>query len=142
VQFFLTKAIDINHQNNEGYAPLHRASGFGQPHVVKILLEHKANFLLTDNKGLTPEKIAKDEESKKILAAARQKKDEEESANQRSRQAQQNAAVGFSSASGGGGGGFSVAAIAPLITEVVAAINKQTAEIAKLREAVEHLTKK
>ena len=44
----------MNAQTPGGVAPLHRAAYCGHTEVVQLLLQHKANVMVTDSDGRTP----------------------------------------------------------------------------------------
>jgi len=135
VQYFLTKEMDINHQNNEGYAPLHRAAAFKQAAIVKALIEAKADINLVDNKGNTPFMLVPSDDtvSRALLLLAANKCKAESKASE---------TVPTYASSGGG----SAVGVHPDLTkalgELIGAIREQTAEIRTLRLAVEHGLKK
>jgi ankyrin repeat protein len=54
VQFLLNKGADVNCQKDDLCTPLHLAVRGGHLKVARVLLEHGANFDLTDNMGKTP----------------------------------------------------------------------------------------
>lgn len=142
LKYYLAKNIEINHQNKEGFSPIMRAAGFGQPGTLAALIEAGADLNLTDNKGNTALKLAKactDPGAPmcvKLLDAAISKQMEQQFAG----------ILGDSTSSAApvvhaGDGGGSVAALAPLLTKIIAAMDRQTAEIRALREQVAQLKK-
>jgi ankyrin repeat protein len=48
----------INQQDAQGMTPLHRAAAQGHDNIVRILLEHGADFTLTNNNRLTAQELA------------------------------------------------------------------------------------
>ncbi|MBU1017440.1 tetratricopeptide repeat protein [Patescibacteria group bacterium] len=53
VRRFLKQGIDVNEVDETGYTPLMLAAENGFTHIVKILIDHKADWKLKDKKGET-----------------------------------------------------------------------------------------
>jgi hypothetical protein len=53
-QFLLHAGADVNHLDNEGCTPLHRAADRGYKDIVALLLAYGADINKTDNYGNTP----------------------------------------------------------------------------------------
>lgn len=61
LQYLLERTGDahVNCISMEGFTPLYLASGYGNMECVKTLLDHNADFSITDSYGKTPRQIAK-----------------------------------------------------------------------------------
>lgn len=54
LEILLNRGLDVNAQDGEGDAPLHRAMGIGRADIVKMLLEAGARVNVANYEGVTP----------------------------------------------------------------------------------------
>ena len=54
VKILLARGLDVNAQDREGDAPLHRAMGIGRADIVNLLLEAGARVNIANYEGVTP----------------------------------------------------------------------------------------
>lgn len=140
-KYYISKNINIDHQNKEGFSPAHRAAAFNQPGTLEILIKAGCKLDLTDNKGKTALDLARDKSASKCVSLIENatRKRELEAAAAAATQAAAAASAG--GGGGGGGGGGSAAALAPLLLQIISAMDRQTNEIKALREEVAKLKK-
>ena len=70
VKTLLAKGANIDHQTKQGYSALMKASQYGYTNIVLTLMDKGANLKLTDNRGLTAEKLSRKQHIQAMLNAA------------------------------------------------------------------------
>lgn len=60
IQRLLENGVDVNHQNHDGWSPLHRACLLGEPKLIELLLQHRSRvYALTYKDSLLPIQFVK-----------------------------------------------------------------------------------
>jgi ankyrin repeat protein len=60
VQRLLDYGVNVNHQNHDGWTPLHRACLLGEPKLIELLLQHKSRvYTLTYKDNMLPIQFVK-----------------------------------------------------------------------------------
>eukprot|EP00808_Paulinella_micropora_P029771 g50912.t1 len=138
-KYYISKNINIDHQNKEGYSPAHRAAMFCQPATLALLIEAKCNLDNTDNKGNTALDLARGKAQSGDAAGKKCVSLIEEA--MRARKLQEMIKSTPGGGDGGGGAAGLGGALIPLLSEIIAAMDRQTAEIVLLREEVAKMKK-
>jgi ankyrin repeat protein len=60
IQRLLEFGVEVNHQNHDGWTPLHRACLLGEPKLIELLLQHRSRvYTLTYKDNLLPIQFVK-----------------------------------------------------------------------------------